>query len=161
MLEPVSTSHFEYKIVLFHFLNIRCPFYCPFSVHFLVFPPPKLEPPWGKIIFLESLLKGLLTLRIPRVLVPTSDTKVEPTPPPLPRYFKTTETFLPRKSFLLLYQTSEEPYYKYLFGVSSVVWGHCSETSKYKLKKLRNRAARSVSKLTLFHVGFFVFCSIC
>ena len=42
--------------------NNRCPCYCPFSLNFPFIPPPKLGPPWKKIIFLGFLLKGLSTL---------------------------------------------------------------------------------------------------
>ena len=39
----------------------RCPCYCPFFLNFLVFPPPKLGPPWKKI---KSSLKGLCEFRL-------------------------------------------------------------------------------------------------
>ena len=44
--------------------NNRCPCYRPFSLNFLAVPPPKLEPPWKKVMFGESSLKGLSTMWI-------------------------------------------------------------------------------------------------
>ena len=42
--------------------NNRCPCYCPFFLNFPAVPPLKLGPPWKKLIFLGSSLKGLSTL---------------------------------------------------------------------------------------------------
>ena len=41
--------------------NNICRCYCPFSLNFPTVPPPKLGPPWKKIIFLGYSLKGLST----------------------------------------------------------------------------------------------------